>query len=87
MNIPVSFDLISNTNNSKGAKGFDAELIVDALEKMRDYIAVEHKKIREDFLKLHLDFEAKIRDKIDKKDIEDIESKNNHFISLNHRED
>ncbi len=71
----MSFDQISNPNSSKGgAKGFDAELIVDALEKMRDYIAVEHKKMRDEFFKLHLDFEAKIRDKIDKKDIEDIES-------------
>jgi hypothetical protein len=60
--------------NGKGGKGFDADLVVDALEKMRDYIAVEHKKMRDEFFKLHLDFEAKIREKIDKKDIEEIES-------------
>jgi hypothetical protein len=49
-------------------------LIVDALEKMRDYISSENKKMREDFFKLHLDIEAKMREKLDKKDIEDIES-------------
>ncbi len=41
---------------------------------MRDYISSENKKMREDFFKLHLDIEAKMREKLDKKDIEDIES-------------
>lgn len=67
-----------------GSKEFDASLIVDALEKMRDYISSENKKMREDFFKLHLDIEAKMREKLDKKDIEDIES--NILIIINFRE-
>jgi hypothetical protein len=61
--------------SSKGQKGFDTELVVEALEKMRDYISSEFKKIREEMLKLHLDVESKLKDKIDKKDTEIIESK------------
>jgi hypothetical protein len=48
---------------------------VDALEKMRDFISAENKKIREEFFKMHIEFESKVREKLDKKDLEEIESK------------
>ena len=78
LNIPVNLDL---GKNGKGANGkpFDAGLVVDALEKMRDYITSENKKIREDFFKLHLDIESKIKDKLDKSDVEALESNLNLF--------
>jgi hypothetical protein len=75
LNIPVNFDLSKGGKNGNG-KGFDAGLVVDALEKMRDYISSENKKMREDFFKLHLDIESKVKDKLDKADIEALESKN-----------
>lgn len=31
--------------------------------------------MREDFFKLHLDIEAKMKEKLDKKDVEEVESK------------
>lgn len=42
---------------------------------MRDYIAAEFKKVREELLKLHLDVESKLKEKIDTKDTDVIESK------------
>ena len=49
-------------------------LILDSLEKMRDFIAFESKKMKDEFFKFHIEFESKIREKIDKKELEDIES-------------
>ena len=75
VNLPVNFE--SSKPGKPGSKtaGLDPELILDALEKMRDYIAAENKKMREEFFKLTMEFESKVREKIDKKDLEDIESK------------
>ena len=42
---------------------------------MRDYIAQENKKMDEKMFKFHFEIENKIREKIDKKELEDIESK------------
>ena len=72
--MPVNFE---STKPGKGGKtgGLDPELILDALEKMRDYIAAENKKMREEFFKLTIEFESKVREKLDKKDLEEIESK------------
>ena len=74
VNLPVNFE---STKPGKAGKtgGLDPELILDALEKMRDYIAAENKKMREEFFKLTMEFEGKVREKIDKRDLDDIESK------------
>lgn len=83
LNIPINFDVKGKGKDGKeGSGGFDTALVVDALEKMRDYIASENKKMREDFFKLHLEIEAKMKDKLDKKDCEDLESK--YFINIIH---
>lgn len=74
LNIPVNFDVGKGSSKDGQPKGFDTELVVDALERMRDYISAEHKKMKDEFVKLQLDIETKIREKLDKKDIEDIES-------------
>ena len=86
LNIPISFETQGTGKGKEGKGGFDASLVVDALEKMRDYISSENKKMREDFFKLHLDIEAKMKEKLDKKDIEDVESKISHFNNT-YRED
>jgi hypothetical protein len=41
---------------------------------MRDFIAMENKRIKDEMFKFHLEFESKVREKIDKKELEDIES-------------
>lgn len=83
LNIPINFDSPGKGKDGKNnGSGFDVSVVVDALEKMRDYIASENKKMREDFFKLHLDIEAKLKDKLDKKDIEDLESKKNNIFYL-----
>lgn len=78
VNLPVSFE--STKPGKKNQPAFDPELVVDALEKMRDFLTAETKKIREEFFKMHLEFESKVREKIDKKELEDIESKIDIFI-------
>eukprot|EP00347_Sterkiella_histriomuscorum_P003865 403362643 len=75
LNIPVNFESKSKGKDGKGGGGFDTSLVVDALEKMRDYIAIENKKMREDFFKLHLDIEAKMKSKLDRTDIEELEKR------------
>lgn len=83
LNIPMSFDDDPKKGNLslcvfilyEGSK-MDSEFIIEALEKMRDYVANEVKKIRDDLFKQHLEFETKVREKIDKKELEDIESIN-----------
>jgi hypothetical protein len=70
LNIPMSFD-----NDPKKKKNFDEDFIVEALEKMRDYIAFENKKTKDEMFKQHIEFESKVREKLDKKELEDIESK------------
>lgn len=42
---------------------------------MRDFAISEIKKIKDELFKFHIEFESKVREKIDKKDLEDIESK------------
>lgn len=56
LNIPVNFDE-KGKGKDGGGGGFDASIVVDALEKMRDYIASENKKIKEDFFKLRIELE------------------------------
>ena len=53
----------------------DQDFILDALEKMRDYIAQETKKQNDSFFKFHYEFESRQREKIDKKDLEAIEKR------------
>ena len=53
----------------------DEEFIIDALEKVRDYVAMEIKKLRDELFRQHMEFETKVREKLDKKELEDIESK------------
>ena len=60
----------------------DEEMIIEALEKMRDYVASELKKIRDELFKQHIEFETKVREKIDKKELEDIESKDILVIDI-----
>lgn len=74
VNLPVSFESTKPSKGKGGNAAFDPELILDALEKMRDYIAAENKKMREEFFKLTIEFESKVREKLDKKDLEEIES-------------
>lgn len=69
LNIPTSFD-----DDPKRKKKLDEEFILDAFEKMRDYIAQEMKKIRDEMFKQHYEFETRVREKIDKKELEEIES-------------
>ena len=69
LNIPTSFG-----EDSKGRKKLDEEFIIETFEKLRDYIAQEMKKIRDEIFKQHIQFETKVREKIDKKELEDIES-------------
>lgn len=69
LNLPTSFD-----SDPKKKNKFDEEIILDALEKMRDYISSEGKKGKDELFKFHIEFEAKVREKLDKKELEDIES-------------
>lgn len=69
LNIPTTFD------DPKNKGKMDEDFIVEALEKMRDYIAQENKRMKDEMFKLRLEFETKVREKLDKKDLEDIESK------------
>lgn len=75
LNLPTSFD-----DDLKKRKRFDEEVIMEALEKMRDYISFENKRIKDELFKFHLEFETKVREKLDKKELEEIESK----ITLTH---
>ena len=70
LNIPTSFD-----DDPKKRKRMDEDFIIDAFEKMRDYIAQENKKMKDELFKQHMEFETKVREKIDKKELEEIESK------------
>lgn len=70
LNINTAFDA-----DPKKRKTLDEEFIVEALEKMRDYIAQENKKMKDDMFKQHIEFETKVREKIDKKELEEIESR------------
>ena len=60
----------------------DEEFIVESLEKMRDYIQQENKRLRDDIFKQKFEFEIKIREKLDKKELEDIESKPEYCVIL-----
>lgn len=80
LNIPVSFD------DPKKKGKMDEDFVIEALEKMRDYIASENKRINDQFFKFHLDFESKIREKIDKKELEEIESKFERLSLIFYRE-
>lgn len=71
VNIPAtSLDILRDDK-----KTFDDDAVIESLEKMRDYITFESKKVKDDMFKLSLQFESKVNQKIDKKDLEDIESK------------
>mmetsp|Transcript_14528 Transcript_14528/g.14135 ORF Transcript_14528/g.14135 Transcript_14528/m.14135 type:complete len:121 (+) Transcript_14528:1634-1996(+) len=70
LNIPTAFD-----DDPKKRKKMDEDFIIDAFEKMRDYIAQELKKVKDDMFKQHIEFETKVREKIDKKELEEIEKR------------
>lgn len=80
LNIPVNFD--EKGKGKEGGGGFDASLVIDALEKMRDYIASENKKIKEDFFKLRIELEQKLKEKLEKKDVDEIESKDTLILNF-----
>jgi hypothetical protein len=60
----------------------DEDFIIEALEKMRDYIAQENKRYKDELFKLRLEFETKVREKLDKKDLEDIEKRMMENVEL-----
>ncbi len=72
--MPVSLDF--NKKDKKASGGtLDEEMVLEHLEKIRDFMLAEIRKARDEQFKQVLDLENKIRDKIDKKDLEEIESK------------
>jgi hypothetical protein len=42
---------------------------------MRDYMTTENKRIRDELFKFYIEFESKIREKLDKELLDEIESK------------
>ena len=76
LNIPTAFD-----DDPKKRKKMDEDFIIESFEKMRDYIQQELKKVKDEQFRQHIDFETKVREKIDKKELEEIES-NRHSSYL-----
>ena len=70
--MPVSFDVGSS---SKKGGTMDEDFVVESLEKLRDYLMGEIKKINDQFFKFKIDFDTKMGEKIDRKELEAIESK------------
>ena len=69
LSMPVSLDI------SKKSSAMEEEILLDAMDKMKDMLAAEIKRIEDRLFKITMDFESKVRAKIDKHDLEDIESK------------
>lgn len=70
VNMPINLDFGKGTN-----KKLDEEAIMENLEKMRDFITAENKRVGDQLFKFHIDFSSQIREKLDKKELEEIESK------------
>lgn len=68
-----------------GKSGLNEDAILDAFDKMREYVDHEGKRFKDEMFKLNLQVDAKMRDKIDKRDLEEIESKVKR-LSLFYRE-
>jgi len=58
-----------------GKKRMDEEFVIESLEKIRDFINQENKRMKDELLKHHLEMEGKLKEKIDRKEMQDIESK------------
>lgn len=71
MNIPS----VTAFSTVDGKRSLDEDAILDAFEKLREFIAYESKKNKDDLIKVNLQVDGKVREKIDKKDLEEIESK------------
>ena len=53
----------------------EEETHVESNDKVKDIITVEIRKVRDEILRLNLSVDQKIRNKLDKNDIEEVESK------------
>lgn len=71
LNIPLNLE----KGDSKKTALIDEEGLQEHIDKLRESMMQEVKKIKDELFKFHIEFESKIREKIDKKDLEDIESK------------
>ena len=67
LSMPVSLEMSKKF-------GMDEDLLLDAIDKMKDIMAAEIKRIEDRLFKMNMDFESKVRAKIDKHDLEEIES-------------
>ena len=46
--------------DTEGGKKMDEDFIIDALDKIRDFIVLENKKMKDELLKMHLEFTGKL---------------------------
>lgn len=56
--------------------------MVESLEKLRDYITLETKKIKDDHFKYHFEMEGKLKEKLDKADVLEVESTVSHLTII-----
>lgn len=78
--------LPSKLDTAKKHNTLDQDVIFEALEKMRDYISQSDKKTRDEIFKTHIDFDGKVKEKLDKNALLDIESKEYYFITISFRQ-
>jgi len=71
----VNIPSVTAFSTVDGKRSLDEDAILDAFEKLREFIAYESKKNKDDLIKVNLQVDGKVREKIDKKDLEEIESK------------
>lgn len=61
----------------------EEETHVESNDKVKDIITVEIRKVRDEILRLNLSVDQKIRNKLDKSDIEEVESKSFLIMIIN----
>ncbi len=79
--IPAMSSMVDELKDGKNGNGsINEEAILDAFEKMREYVDQEGRRFKDEMFKLNLQVDAKMRDKIDKRDLEEIESKRQRIL-------
>lgn len=68
LNIPTS-----DWDDDTGKNKMNEEVLLNALEKLRDYIQSENKRVRDELLRHHIEVEQKLKEKIDRKELDEIE--------------
>ena len=76
--MPVTLDLGKRS-------GADEDALMDAVERLKDQLAVEVKKLEDKIFRMNMDFESKVREKIDEMYHEKMKDKATltHLFGLN----